>query len=545
LPTAGASNAWAVSGRRTKTGKPILANDPHTPFGSPALWYLAQIDCPGMTVTGATIPGFPLVVLGHNRDIAWGMTSNGFDVEDLFIEDVDPDDPTKYLTPEGSQPFAVTRQQIAVAGAEPVQLVRRETRHGPVLSDVGPRAAKLANGHKAVALAYSGNSPEDPTPYALFQINRARDWPSFFEAAKLWRLPAQNLMMAATDGTIGIVSVGRVPQRKGADGAAPRPGASAAFDWDGWVPFEAMPFVVNPPNGAIVNANDPLPAGNLRLVGNPVDEPFRAKRIGQLLDASPPHSVEESSAIQNDVFTSEADMLLPHLLRAETSDRRALQAIAMLRNWNREMDASRPEPLIYVGWLREVTGRLFAERLGEAFDDYWRIRPDVLANVLVNHPEFCAKAATTCNQLLGSSLVDVINNISEQHGSDMERWRWGETHRALLRHPILSEVPMLRSLAAIEPPLPGGSFTVNRADVSFADLLRPYGANFGAEFRAVYDLSDLANSRFIISTGETGLLTSPFRADLTTQWRDGGNVKIGALAMAPGERFSTTVLSAH
>ena len=241
--SADASNGWVVSGARTATGKPILANDPHLSLDAPILWYLAHVQAPGLSLTGATVPGVPLLILGHNDHIAWGMTTTGGDTEDLFLEDIDPHDPKRYLTPDGPKPFVVRNEEIRVKDDAPVVLPVRETRHGPVISDLLGKDTTVKNEPKGqvIALASAALRPEDDTARALFQINRAGDWASFIEATRHFNSPQQNLFYADTTGDIGLTAPARLPIRRAGNGLAPVAGANGLHDWTGFVPFDGLP----------------------------------------------------------------------------------------------------------------------------------------------------------------------------------------------------------------------------------------------------------------------------------------------------------------
>jgi len=216
-----ASNEWVVGGARTASGMPVLANDPHLRLSTPALWYLARIETPETTLVGATVAGVPAMVIGHNGHIAWGLTTTGGDVQDLFVEKVDPEDPSRYLTPDGSRAFTTREEVIEVRGGDPVTLTVRETRHGPVVSDLDEDFATVAGPDEVVALAFTALDPTDRTAEAIWRMNQATDWESFLDAMRLWGAPQQNLVYADTEGTFGFVTPGRLPIRKAGDGLSP------------------------------------------------------------------------------------------------------------------------------------------------------------------------------------------------------------------------------------------------------------------------------------------------------------------------------------
>ena len=266
----GASNIWAVAGPASAGGKALLANDPHLPFALPSVWYLARLAGPEGELAGATSPGFPAMILGHNGRAAWGLTTSDIDVEDLFVERVDPADPNRYLAPDGSLPFVVREETIRVKGGEPETLTVRLTRHGPVISDLAgvpsPAAneAGAADGSVVMALAAPYLEADDRTPDALFGVNDATDWAGFLAAARLTTSPQQNVFYADRDGHIGYVAAGRIPWRGSSGGWLPRAGWTGADDWRGFIPFEDHPQAYDPPSGRLVNANNAPPRSDLR-----------------------------------------------------------------------------------------------------------------------------------------------------------------------------------------------------------------------------------------------------------------------------------------
>ena len=322
----GASNEWVVAGSRSDTGKPILANDPHLELGAPILWYLARIVTPQVSIKGGTIPGLPLVLLGQSDRIAWGLTTSDTDAEDLFVETVDPDDPTRYLTPDGAKPFLIHDETIHVKDAPNVTLHIRATRHGPVISDVDGDLAALAGPGKAIALAFTGFGDRDTTAEALMRVNVARNWDEFLDALKLYQTPTQNFAYADVDGDIGFISPGLLPTRKSGDGLAPVDGASGAADWTGVMAFDQAPQLHNPAAGFIFNANNAIVGPDTPAqYGRDWEETFRARRIQQFFDANPKLSLDLSAAMQADHLSLDFGDLLPFLKRVD-AERRARAA---------------------------------------------------------------------------------------------------------------------------------------------------------------------------------------------------------------------------
>jgi len=520
-----ASNEWVVGPSRTDTGAPILANDPHLGLNAPILWYLARIETPTLSVAGATVPGVPFTILGQNRRIAWGFTTTGADVQDLFLETVDPADPGRYRTPDGSAAFETRTETIAVSGGKPATLTIRSTRHGPVLSDLDPGLAQLAGTGKAAALAFTALEPGDTSADALYRLNRAGTWEEFLTAMRSYRVPIQNVAYADVDGNIGFLVPGAIPIRRSGRGQLPADGASGAEDWTGTIPFEALPQALNPPGGAIANANNPVVGPRYpHYLGDGYDEPYRARRIAELLDAEGPNTVRRSLAMQADTLTPEARELLPLMTAIEPADDRMAKALALLRGWDLHMDRNRPEPLVYMEWLRRFAHAVFDPPLGPLAEDYFGMHPSVLAGILAHDPSWCGDPSappTDCSALLRRTLGEALDGLTRRHGADMTAWRWGDEHVAPLEAQVLSRVPVVSGLISLAVPTDGGPYTLNRAATSIDDDETPYADLHGAGYRAVYDLADRSRSRFMIATGQSGNPLSPHWGDLVADWRDG------------------------
>ena len=346
-----ASNNWVVDGAHSQSGKPLLANDPHLDFAAPGVWYLVRVETPDAKLAGVTAPGTPFLIIGHNERIAWGYTTTGGDVEDLFIERPDPADPTRYLTPDGPRAFATREERIAVRGEAPVTLTVRETRHGPVISDL----ANYTVGEDVLALETTWLGGDDGTPQALWAMSRAHDWTEFRTALESWVAPQQNIVYADIDGNIGFAAPARIPIRAAGDGWLPSPGWSGEHDWVGTVAFDALPSAFNPPAGRIVTANNKIvPDDYPVFLARDWEAPFRAERIGALLDATPRQSPDASAAIQADDLSLAAKSLLPLMLTIAPKDDDARAAIARLQRWDGHMDRDKAEPLLFIAWLREL-----------------------------------------------------------------------------------------------------------------------------------------------------------------------------------------------
>ena len=524
-----ASNNWVVSGAHSATGKPLLANDPHLGLSAPSVWYLAQISAPGLDAIGATFPGVPMVVLGHNDRIAWGFTNTGPDVQDLYIEKLDGHG--NYLTPGGWRPLTRIDETIKVRGGDDVHLTVRQTRHGPLISDVLRSAGDLAPPGYGIAMQWTALRDDDRTVEAGLKMLRAGNWKEFLAAVREFDSPQQNMVYADVDGHIGFIAAGRVPVRKPENdlhGLAPAPGWDAKYDWAGFIPFEQLPQLYDPPNGEIYSANSKItPPGYGPFITSEWEPPYRAKRIAELLAAVPRHTISSFARMQGDVVSLAARELLPRLSATHPASEQARLALELLAHWDGSMSAGRPEPLIFMAWWRELARAIYADELGDAFRANWLPRPVFLSNVLYDkdgEARWCddvrTKAVETCDQQLSASLEAALADLRARYGKDMTRWRWGDAHRALGEHRPFGRNKWLARIVDIRVPTPGGDYTLDRGAVDFA-AADPYANRKAPSLRAIYDLSDLQNSLFIDSTGQSGNVLSPHYRDFAAAWARG------------------------
>lgn len=520
-----ASNNWVVAGNRSASGKPILANDPHLGLDVPGVWYLVHIATPAHKLEGGTMPGAPIVLVGHNERIAWGLTNTGSDVSDLFVEKLDPDDPSKYLAPDGAQPFKTRTETIIVKDAPPVQLTVRETRHGPVISDLAGAAQQAQPGF-ALALQASYLMDGDRTPQALWEMNRAVDWESFRRALANFGAPEQNVVYADVDGHIAFMSPAKIPTRVSGDGWLPSPGWTGEFDWTGWVPSDAMPHALDPPAGRVVTANNkPVPDNFPYFLGRDWDEPFRAQRIAALIDQRAQQSLDSMAAIQRDIYSPMAERLLPLMLTTPATTPQAQAAIERLKGWDRRMDKDKVEPLIFTAWLRDFNRVVFANRLGTAFDDYWSLRPEAIVGILKGHQDWCddriLTVPKTCQEQLSAALLLALDELSAAYGPDMDEWRWGRAHPAEFTHRLFAAVPVLGRYLDTSIRADGGLDTINRGGFGVRSPTRPYQDTLAPGLRMVVDMADPDQARFMIVPGEAGNPLSDHYVDLVRPWRDG------------------------
>ena len=529
-PSAGGSNSWVLSGARTLSGKPLLANDPHLGLSAPGVWYLAHLHAPGINAIGATLPGVPGIVLGRNERIVWGATNTGPDVQDLYLERLDGAE--RYIAPDGPRAFAVVKETIKVKGGRDEQLVIRISRHGPIISDVLARARAATPPGHALAFAWTALANDDTSLAALFKIPRALNWSEFINAVRELQAPQQNLTYADSAGNIGFIAPGRVPIRKPENrlhGLAPVPGWDARYDWLGFIPVDKLPRAFNPPSGEIVTANQKIvPPNYPYFITSEWQPPYRAHRIHDLLAGAQRHDLKSFARIQLDTVSLPARELLRHMLAIEVKSDDARAALARLAAWDGHMSPERAEPLIFSAWLREFTRALYADELGPAFRAAWSEQPVYLANVLsgrAGQAKWCDDVSTrtveTCAQLLAISLEKALADLRSRYGADPTRWRWGEAHVAWARHRPLSRSAWLRRFFDIRVPSAGDSYTVNVGRMDFTDDAQPYANRHAASLRAIYDLADPEASVFIEPGGQSGNPLSSHYKELAPVWARG------------------------
>ncbi|MCG3188244.1 MAG: Acyl-homoserine lactone acylase QuiP [Burkholderiaceae bacterium] len=531
------SNNWVVAGSHTTTGSPLLANDPHLKLSVPALWYFARLEAPGIEMAGATMPGLPVLVLGQNQQVAWGFTNTNPDVQDLYLERLHPADANQAQGPDGGwYPLKIFDETIKVRGGPDVAIKVRESRHGPLISDAGITDDLLgdkARNSFAIAMRWTALDADVDTVGAALAMNRAGDVASFIEAAKGWVAPMQNMVVADRAGHIGFIAPGRVPLRKADNdlfGLVPAPGWDARYDWDGWLSRDALPQARDPERGWIATANQRVvPADYPHFLTSEWALPYRQQRIEQLLEAKPKLSLDDLRAIQADVKSLAAVQMLPWLRRAKSDHPLAAAAAQALDGFDGTMAADKAAPLVYWAWLRHLVQQVFADEMGPVYERAIASRTlvDALQQVLdTDNAWWCDDKTTpavaeTCQQQVDRALGAALDELQQAHGSDVASWQWGKAHQARSEHRPFSRVKLLARWFELRTPVGGDSYTVDATRV----LFKPdpttgelYLAEHGPSLRALYDLADPKRSRFMHSTGQSGLAWSTWYSNFVQPW---------------------------
>ncbi|HEU4874410.1 MAG TPA: penicillin acylase family protein [Pyrinomonadaceae bacterium] len=510
-----ASNNWVVSGKRTVTGKPLLADDPHLRPTAPSIWHMVHLSAPGVRVAGVGTAGIPGVIIGHNDHIAWGFTNVGPDVQDLYVEKFNPDNPKQYQTPSGWQDVVVRREEIKVrkaVGSSEHNIVTHEvtvTRHGPIIFE---------GDGKRYALRWTALDPAKNNSESSQALSRARNWKEFNEALESFTAPTQNIVYADVDGHIGYHAAGVVPIRKSGDGSVPYDGSTDAGEWTSYIPVSKLPTLYDPPSGIIVTANQ-------RIVGTDYPyflthswaQPYRARRLMDLLNEKPKLSREDFRRIHGDVysiagvtFTREAVKLLrPKLTPADEKLRATLDAF---EKWDGRVNAESTVALVASQMRLAFRSKILTAALGpDLVRNYqWSNFDTTLDRVLQDQPAaWLPKEYPSYADLLKASYDEAISNITKSLGADETKWMWGEAAKARFPH-ALGSAPLIGAQFTI-PPFPqngtGGSIgaTVN--------------VGSAVSMRFIADLSDWDKTQQGIALGQSGLPKSPHWSDQLADWR--------------------------
>jgi penicillin G amidase len=534
LPPSGqGSNNWVVDGTRTRSGKPLLANDPHLAIAVPSIWFECHLVGPGIDVAGVALPFSPGVLIGHNDRIAWGFTNSEADVQDLYLERLDQDG-TRAEYMGGWDPVAVHREEIRVRGRdEPEVLEVRETRHGPLLDSymVGIADPSVVEGgiRRSYALRWVG-ADHGIQPSTLFNLNTAGSWEDFRAAVHdAWLCPGQNIVYADVDGNIGYQLTGLYPIRRQGDGTVPVPGWTDAYEWEGWIPFDDLPRAFNPGDGFLCTANNKVHDESYPYVlGRDFLPPFRARRIAQMITEREHHDRESFAAMQADTVLLPAAEIVPHLLAVEPRDERQKGALALLAEWNHDVAADSAAAAVYELWCHHIARRVLRPLLGEElFVHFYGRRQwtnafqyQVLPNLLA-YPTarwFGRNGTEARDEALREALDAALDELTDRLGEDMQRWRWGALHRARFagRLAMIPDLADLFTAGAVE--IGGDEQTVLQGKF---EPEWSYDAVVIPSWRQILDPSDWDASVGTHTVGQSGHPASPHFADLLKYWGTG------------------------
>jgi penicillin amidase len=532
----GASNSWVVGPQRSKSGKPILANDPHLSHTAPGAFYLMHLRAPGTDVIGATMPGIPAVVLGRNSRIAWGLTTTHADTQDIYLEKADPADASKYVAPGGSEPFRVEREvlreRLSGGGYREHALAIRFTRHGVVLNDA--LEGLLAKDAPILALRTTMTEPSDESG-AMSALARATDAAGAMAALRGWGTPIQNWVFADDAGRIGYIAAGLVPKRKGWDGTFPVPGWTGEFEWDGFIPHAELPQILDPPSGMIVTANNQVmpPGAYPHHLTYDAMPGYRAGRIVEILKGRDKWTAELIQKAQTDVYVKQADRLLPSLLGAvegmqlEGTPVRAREA---LKSWDRQARTDSVGATIFFATYREAWELALKDDLPPElhklvcaypyvfgfFDRLWAVLPDSTF--------FDDKNSTTVERrgdVLRAAFASAVRKLAQRFGPDLSAWQWGKLHAIEFEHVFGGNASLKETFNVGPTPIPGAHGTVWKAGWTRWEPELSFSVKYGPAFRQVFDFGAPGEGGMVVDLGQSGWAGTDHYANAVGDWTEG------------------------
>ncbi len=535
------SNAWVVAGEHTKSGKPILANDPHLGLQIPSLWYSVSMKGDKLNVAGMSLVGLPTVIFGQNTNVSWGGTSLESDQQDLFIETVSNSNPDQYLSGSGWKPFQLREEVIQVKAPmpsslrtklEPVTITVRSTDIGPVISDIFNESDKI------LSLRWAALDQKDLTFEAFFNLQYASNWQEFRTALSLIKAPGLNFLYADHQGNIGAQAAGKMPNRGAGVGILPQSSQPISNLWQGYADFDLMPSILNPEQGYLVSANEKISHSEDLVISHEWAPPARKKRIENLLlssiESGKPISLAATQATQIDQVDISTLPLIPLLTRVKPETDLEKEAISALKLWSGEYSVNSVAASIFHTWVDHLRKEIFSNELKHS----WQ-RPEQANRVermenRVTHQQlteilksdrlgWCSNnnESRPCQQELITSLKESIKQLKKlTSSSDLDNWRWGDLHRTEFSHRPFSDIRGLKSFFTRTTHVGGSPNTINAANAEL-DWSRGFIQNFGAGFRQVFQLDEMKTHLYMNSTGQSGHFMSSYYDDMIEPFSQG------------------------
>jgi penicillin amidase len=497
------SNNWVVSGAHTVSGKPLLSNDMHLGHQMPNLWYEVHLRSGDFDVVGVSLPGHPFVIVGHNRRVAWGFTNVCPTVEDAYIETFN--DAGQYLTPEGWKQPDTRTETIHVKGKPDVTVNLQLTRHGPIVSELSEGESRK------IALRWTlFDGTRDP----FFRVDSAQNWQEFQKAFSEFDAPGQNVVYADVDGNIGYQATGKIPIRAAGDGSLPVNGSDNAHEWTGYIPFDKMPRILNPPSGILATANGRIsPDKYPYSISVEWEAPWRADRIYRVLQSGKKFSAADMLSLQMDVYSEldrfVADKIVYAVDHAQKASPQAKQAADILREWNGQMDQNAVAPTIVSRTRGELKRMLLEPKLGSSWESYhWMMETVWMENVLSHQPvRWLPAAYASYDDLIAAALEQALSKAPKR----LDSWKWGAQNTVTIQNLVLGKIPVIGSWTAPgENPQSGSVYTV-----------KAVGSAHGPSERFTTDLSNFDGSTLNLVTGESGNFLSPYYMDQWSAWYRG------------------------
>lgn len=520
------SNAWAIAGSRTMSGKPIVANDPHLVLMVPARWYELHLHTPDIDAAGATIAGVPFIVIGRNERIAWGVTSAMMDDADYYVEDVDSVQyPTKFRFANEWRPIARYVDTIVVKDSLPVVYTTYWTQHGPIVNRL-EAAAQFSP--YLISMRWTGEEPSDEAR-TFYRIDRARNWEDFKDALRSFGAPAQNFVYGDVDGNIGYYTGGKLPVRSVKSAMVPFAGSSGEFEWKGFVPFDKMPQRFNPAEGFVATANNKIIDDSYPYyISDNWEPPWRATRINEVLRSQDKFSIEDVQRLQLDLLSVQARDLVPIILKAydsvEVKNEDVKTALTYFRTWNFQMTKNDVATTLFEDFFVKTIHNTLEDELGSQilglYDTLGSVPMTVMTGLLQQDSSSWFDNVTTPqvetkNDIIRQSLEQAVDDLKGMLGGKLKEWQWGRLHKIEFRH-VFGANSLLKPIFDIGPYAVGGSHaTIWKGDFS---LNAPYANTVGPSTRQIFDLSDMNNTRAVTPPGQSGQVFNRHYDDQVQLW---------------------------
>lgn len=515
------SNNWVVSGKKTKNGTPILADDPHLGLSTPSIWYQMHLQSPKQNVSGVIFAGVPGIILGHNDNIAWGVTNVGPDVQDLYIEIPNPNNPTQFRYDGKWEQAEVRNEPIKVKDGETVDFNVVVTRHGPIMTDL---AFKDTGPTAQFSMQWTALQPTTELR-AVLGFNKSKSWGEFEKALEDFKAPAQNFVFALKDGTIAYKANGQIPIRKQGDGQLPVPGDSSDYGWKGFIPWDELPTVVNPDEGFIATANNEVIGEEYPYhITDFWAQPYRFERIKEVLAANDSLTVEDIKKLQMDQHNLYAREFLPYLLtsiKAQDQNGKYKDVIKLLENWDMVDAKDSGAPLVFHTLMEKLQEVLFKDQMPEDMYELmygkFNITDQLLRTAYAGKNSIWIEEQGGVDATVYKALELTVAQIEDQFGKNVSKWKWGNFHQLTFDHTLGKASPILAAyFNAKKVPIGGSKVTVQAADNDLAG-----NVNHGASWRFVVDVGDLSSAYHIVGPGQSGHVKSAWYQDQVMDWANG------------------------
>lgn len=512
------SNNWVVDGEKTATGKPLLADDPHLGLATPSIWYQMHLQAGDMNVSGVIFAGVPGIILGHNADVAWGVTNTGPDVQQLYLEKRNPDNADEFLFEDEWEEADIISEPIDIKGEETLDYEVVETRHGPVVSEFAAEDQQ----NDVLSLSWTALDATKELQ-AILDINQATNWKEFEKGLENFHAPTQSFVFADADGTIAMKANGKIPiYEEGEDALLPLPGWEEKYVLDKYIPFDELPTVINPEKGFIATANNKMVGDTYPYhISNVWAQPYRYERIHDVLEENNELTIDDMQALQMDAVNLRAEEFVPVFLESlqEANLSKSEQtALNSLTSWNYEDSKHKKEPLIFDRVIQKMEASLY-EELSDEVMDLFSARGQTTDHLLrLGDESEWIKEQGGMNALIETSFKEAISELEKTYGTNQKIWQWGDYHQVQFKHPLSSAGKFVASIFNKKQPIPvdGSDVTPMAARHNGEGLV-----DHGASWRFVIDLDDITNGYHTVGPGQSGHLLSPWYSDQTEDWVEG------------------------